>query len=336
MRLTVLFASIFISNVKIVMLRSHYRGKICRIWDLLAAEAVNLGCTFFVLIGDDVRFKTAGWKGEIEGQFAEVSAARGLPFGVGVISFRDEAFDVFPTFPVMHKIHFEIFGTLFPIEFINQHGDPFLFEIYRRFGASEFAYTATLNNTIGGKTDARYSKHNFNWQSNILTNAVAKIVSYLEKIQASKGGKETYLFRCLSVVVPTFRCKMQMLQNITSLSSTSPDVSINILVVVDNPALAESTMSEIKGLEDYTANHLVRVYVNSENLGASLSRNTGIASVFGDWIVLLDDDVIPDKDILDAYLGAILRFPQAQILVGLTELPIPVTYMEQALVASQM
>ena len=70
---------------------------------------------------------------------------------------------VFPTFPVIHRSHFSIFDRLLPKEFLNQHGDPFLFELYRRLGAAEFATTAALKNAIGGAGDARYDKHNFDW-----------------------------------------------------------------------------------------------------------------------------------------------------------------------------
>ena len=53
-------------NLSVEKLRSHYRGKLCRIWDLLSEKAFDSGCEFILLIGDDVRFLTEGWKSEIE------------------------------------------------------------------------------------------------------------------------------------------------------------------------------------------------------------------------------------------------------------------------------
>lgn len=74
-----------------------------------------------------------GWKAEIEGRFTSIASTRGLPLGCACVAFRDTSFPVFPTFPVIHKVHMEVFeGSLFPPEFVNQHGDPFLFELYRR------------------------------------------------------------------------------------------------------------------------------------------------------------------------------------------------------------
>lgn len=67
---------------------------------------------------------------------------RQLPFGFACIAIRDISYPSFPTFPVIHKLHLSIFGgKLFPQDLRNQHGDPFLFEIYRRWGAARFAGT---------------------------------------------------------------------------------------------------------------------------------------------------------------------------------------------------
>lgn len=95
------------------------------------------------------------------------------------------------------------------------------------------------------------------------------------------------------------------------------------------------SLPAVKALRDWTPNHLVRIYEQPCNMGASLARNSGMAQSFGDWTVLLDDDVVPDEYILDAYLGAVLRYPKAKILVGLTRLPEPETWMQHALVSGR-
>lgn len=60
---------------------------------------------------------------------------------------------------------------------------------------------------------------------------------------------------------------------------------MHILIVVDNPASPH--LGELGPLADYSANHLVRVTVQPENLGASQARNAGMAQSFGDWTVLV-------------------------------------------------
>jgi glycosyltransferase involved in cell wall biosynthesis len=88
----------------------------------------------------------------------------------------------------------------------------------------------------------------------------------------------------------------------------------------------------VQALQDWSPNHLVRVYVQLANMGASDARNPGMAQSFGDWNVLLDDDVAPDEQLLDAYLGATLRHPHAKVFVGLTQLPQPHSMQQHALV----
>ena len=93
----------------------------------------DTGCDLFCLLGDDVRLLTPGWKSEIERSFRSIASKWHLPLGLACVCVQDVSFPVFPTFPIMHKAHLEVFcGALFPPAFINQHGDPFLFELYRR------------------------------------------------------------------------------------------------------------------------------------------------------------------------------------------------------------
>ena len=61
-----------------------------------------------------------------------------------------------------------------------------------------------------------------------------------------------------------------------------------------------------------------------------------MAQSFGDLLVLLDDDVIPDTNILTSYVRASKRFPSGKIFVGTTKFPPARTMYEKALVASQM
>ncbi|CAN0316414.1 unnamed protein product, partial [Ectocarpus sp. 8 AP-2014] len=57
---------------------------------------------------------------------------------------------------------------------------------------------------------------------------------------------------------------------------------------------------------------------------------------FSDHVVLLDDDVVPERHILDAYLGGIDRFPKARVWVGFTRFPPANTVVEHAVRASNL
>jgi hypothetical protein len=325
-RVAALFtARVGASKVVWHVLRSHYRGKLCRIWDDLARSAVEDGCCFMLLVGDDVRFLSPGWKREVEAQFEQVATRTGLPFGTACVAFRDDTFPVFPTFPVVHSSHLRLFGGLLPPAFVNQHGDPFLFELYRKLGASEFAPLARLINKVGGADTARYDKHQFDWAP-ALAAAAAKLTA---------GHAARAPLTCVNVVVPSFRCDTEALRRITTLAAPA-GVSLHVLVVVDNPAAPNRSELEAQ-LSDWSPNHLVRVSLNSHNLGAPASRNAGLACSTGaDWVLFLDDDVVPDRALLEAYHGAMLRSPRAHVLVGCTLLPEPETLAQRALEASQM
>lgn len=254
---------------------------------------------------------------------------RGLPPGCGCIAIRDTSFPSFPTFPVLHRLHMQIFGELFPPEFINQHGDPFLFELYRRWGASRFTARSSLTNSIGGFGDARYRKATgLHWKGAVLSLAIERLRDWLATVHP--GAKQV---ACIDVVVPTYRCDLVQLERLCSLDCKQP-ASLQTIVVVDRPTTPN--LEELRRLSSYANGRIVRVHVQEANAGASFARNTGLAQSFGDYAVLLDDDVQPRPGLLDAYLGAIARHPGEAAYVGLTELPPPVTWVQCALKACRV
>lgn len=167
------------------------------------------------------------------------------------------------------------------------------------------------------------------WRDKILTRALSTLSSWLEQ----NWDENPTLYACFDVVVPTFRCHVPTLAGITQLTC-SCNASVQIIVVVDRPDA--SSLEGILQLQSYAPNKLVRVVVMPSNQGASAARNMGLAQSFGDYAVLLDDDVFPRPGILDAYIGAAKRHPGAKIFVGMTPQPEPRRLMEQAIAASHM
>lgn len=309
-----------------------YQGAICWIWALLAKRAVDDGADLFVLLGDDIAMHDPAWQEDVEERFAEVATERGLPFGCACVAIRDIANANFPTFPVMHRFHLDAFGELFPPEFRNQHGDPFLYEVYRRWGASCYTEHATLTNAVGGFGTARYVKAGENlWRNSTLTVAIERLDAFMK----GKFQQVPPQVPCIDVVVPTYRCDVDALKELCSLECQWPGgVAIHTTLVVDRPET--DNLNQLLALASYAPNRTVRVHVMETNSGASNARNAGLWQSFGDHAIMLDDDVIPDPGLVDAYLSAIERHPGAAAYVGLTRLPDPETLMQHAMVACRI
>jgi glycosyltransferase involved in cell wall biosynthesis len=213
------------------------------------------------------------------------------------------------------------FRSLLPKQFVNQGGDPYLFELYSRFNAATFEVHSRLKNTIGGDGDARYKKYEINWRGQILRLNTLHLTDHLD------GVKPTGT--CLDVIVPSYRVKnTELLYRIANLRA-STKAYVRFWIVLDNPdpshglSVREMANELNAGQQDTEGNYFVNVLEYGANRGASYARNFGYNYSTADWaLFLLDDDVLPDGHILDAYIGAIQRYPDAKVFVGQTELPV--------------
>jgi glycosyltransferase involved in cell wall biosynthesis/LPS sulfotransferase NodH len=303
-------------HVVFVDISKAFYGSVCKIWNHLARRASN---DFIVLLGDDIKLLDLDWQPRVVKRFEEIAHATGLPFGAACVAMHDTTFPGFPTFPVIHRWHMKNFGLLLPRQFVNQGGDPYLFELYARFNASSFEKSCQLENTIGGDAAARYKKHDINWRGQVLT-------LHLRHLESHLGGSKPKGI-CLDVVVPSYRTNnSDLLERIVTLRA-STKAYVRFWLVVDNPLSRH--VSDVQDLAnrvnqrnvDKHGNYHVNVVHHGENRGASYARNIGYNYSTADWVLFIDDDVTPEQHILDAYLGAIMRYPDAKVFVGNTELP---------------
>ena len=311
------------SNVVFVQFEHQIAGEVCTMWNRLTKARSN--ADLFVLLGDDVTLHTPGWKTHIEHLFTIIARRTGLAFGDAAVAFQDKTCVGFPTFPVVHRRHLERFsGVVLPEQFKNQDGDSFIFELYRRFGAAEFAGKTNLQNGIGGVNLPRYTRKTIQWKGSILHKALIALEKHM--------GRPRLL--SIDVVIPTFRCPVAVLRRIISLRTSIP-AAIRFIIIIDNPTHPSAAV--VKTLQTpWKVNFGVTVIEMPQNIGASGARNRGMDESNSEHILFLDDDIEPSDDLIDAYLGAIMRFPNACAYVGKTAFPAPMSFWTHAVTATQL
>jgi len=115
----------------------------------------------------------------------------------------------------------------------------------------------------------------------------------------------------IDVVVPVTRISKSLYEILNM--ERPKDVSIRFLFVVDKVGL--KLPDDIEKRDD------VVVIYNSRNLGAGLSRNVGIEKSSADYILFLDDDIFPERNLLIEYYRAILEDPDRPGYVGYVGFP---------------
>lgn len=131
----------------------------------------------------------------------------------------------------------------------------------------------------------------------------------------------------IDIVIPSIRLDTKGLLEMLYMK-VPPGVDLCYYIISDNQNL-QSEEFEHNGSP-------VRVIVNAENLGASLSRNVGLDAGTGQYVLFIDDDVVIQPDILYSYLAAIKEEPDASGYVGPTMFPDPVNSFTRGVQVSDM
>lgn len=129
----------------------------------------------------------------------------------------------------------------------------------------------------------------------------------------------------IDVIVPSFRLDDEILIGIFSLKIPD-DWLINFYLIADNPGSVISPK-----LSDFIVKNNINLIINDINLGFSKTRNKGIDAGKGAWILLLDDDIIPNADLLISYSNAISQNPDCLGFAGATNFPKPFNAVTEAL-----
>ncbi|KAI6105407.1 glycosyltransferase family 2 protein [Pisolithus sp. B1] len=305
----------------VIEICNHPRGHVCAIWRQCAERAMKDKCDYFVLMGDDVVLEDEGWMRHVHAGFLGISERQHVPNGFGCVAFTDITFPGFPTFPIIHRTHMDIFsGRVIPDNFINQDGDPFLYHLYRRWNCSVMI-PLRISNAVGGACPARYDKqHAEGWKFGPLDKATDAIKQWL--LQHCPVAQRLLT---IDVVIPSYRVHIPYLDRILNLQSSSTCV-VMFIIIIDDPR--SPSKCELEKKYGYRSDVCIRV--NTENLGASASRNRGMKESTADWIVFLDDDVQSDPSLLQEAEKLIRKYPKAAGFVGCTRFPPAETIFETA------
>jgi GT2 family glycosyltransferase len=156
------------------------------------------------------------------------------------------------------------------------------------------------------------------WRDWVLEDA-APLYQYLQKNLSLLKIRQFFL---VDVVVPTYRLDLSFLERICSLE-VPENFRTTFIVVVDNPSklvrfetnlcsptpdlnraafvLEQRLVVSSKAPHNGNRGNNVRVRCNAKNLGASASRNLGLDESAAEYVLFLDDDVVPDPNLLESY-----------------------------------
>lgn len=119
----------------------------------------------------------------------------------------------------------------------------------------------------------------------------------------------------IDVVIPSFRLDEQILLGIYNVDRPV-NFDVNFYIIADNPGLKVPD-----SIQELAKNGMINLVINEENMGFSKTRNKGITLGKSKWLLLLDDDIVPDKILLKAYADAISKHPDAIGFAGVTNFP---------------
>ena len=287
------------------------KGHVYSLWRECAKRAWKEGADYMCLMGDDVELLDNGWLLDVARKFSGLSNNDENLTGFGCVAFTDTSFPEMPTFPIISKVHMDLFGEVIPNCFINRDGATYLFQLYRRFGRS-LRIPSRIQNNVGEVENARYQKkHASDWTFGTLDGATDIIIDSMKNKGVSIEKKIT-----LDVVVPSYRVQMRFLKPILELKASST-CSVTWIIIIDDPQ--SPSTGELK--REYGMRADVRILVNAENIGASASRNRGMEESAAEWILFLDDDVIPQNDLFIEAEAVIRAHPTAAGFIGNSKFP---------------
>jgi nucleoside-diphosphate-sugar epimerase/glycosyltransferase involved in cell wall biosynthesis len=116
----------------------------------------------------------------------------------------------------------------------------------------------------------------------------------------------------LTVVIPTFNRVNRLKETLEFLIKQSLDKGLFEIVVVDDGS-DDETAQMVTDFSKQVKNQIR--YFWQENKSAGSARNLGIVEAKSPIVLLMDDDIIPNKDHLKLHLELHLRYPEQEVAI---------------------
>lgn len=132
-----------------------------------------------------------------------------------------------------------------------------------------------------------------------------------ERMRAHKAAHLT-----VDIAVPSYRANHAQLEKLLDSSVTEPNVSLRVLLQIDQPTPPVTTTKYLTGKQNQMM-HRLRVRYNATNLGAGETRNQLLDASSAQYIIFFDDDVTPTAGCINAYIRAARQHPEAPGFAGM-------------------
>ncbi len=102
----------------------------------------------------------------------------------------------------------------------------------------------------------------------------------------------------LSVVIPTWNAWVMLEETLTALQTAIQAIAPEVEVIVVDDGGVDDTCSRLQ--KDYSS--WVKLVQREKNGGFSAACNSGIAAASGEWVLLLNNDMVPEKNAVEMLL----------------------------------
>ena len=307
-------------------------GAVCAVWDRLARTAVleHGRDGWLVLFGDDAVYEAENdeWLDAAWRRAKDNDGDRPV-----LLHPIDASEPSLCTFPVVHAAHVHRFGSLLPpcFESANQDADPFLHELYRRVGAVDVLHDVRVLNAVGGAVGPeKYTPPRYDRLRPSRAAVDAALDEWTRVLRACAPGLTT-----VDLVVPSYRCDAPTLARIQR--AMRHDLAHGKLIIQVDPGVDDPTSARLRETLALRA-HDTRVRINCRNLGASATRNAGLAECWSEVVVFLDDDVEPEAGAFKALHDALIAQGERTCCgaVGMVRFPPSLDVLHEATRMSQI